>query len=567
MVLVFGALGAAALVQSHRSQPKEGRGATRPRPGWIARRRARSPARHPREGWTAGYRGALATSGLSGREFLLGGLILGAPGSGKTWSACSIIQALAGRGMAGIVLDPKPSQDLAEAVRAAGGEVWTIGGELRWDALPDDPSELANQVVEVLPVTAESKVYRDAARLWLLIVGQTMQRLGEHPTVPRLVQLCRPDHLRAVLKAQHREADLPRFSSTEADGVLSCRTALAIISQGTAGLSLGRGLRLDEVVRSNKLVLFQLNAGALPEETRILGAWVLRSMLRLLRLPEPSLLLVDEFARLGVQGRAALELLSLGREFKKPVVLCSQGPSDLDELSQHALAEAAQNAAWLLAFRQGTRDSVEASRLLGTRLAEDRIWSSTGRDTVRLVEKPFALPSELEALVPGEAFLRVPPIERQRVRVERLRVAVPSVSRVVPSFAETQGGSLRNDGITSPPPPDQPAAVVPALVTLPSQSADADLAKVRRQLERKPNGCLIWTGSVYSNNGRPRVWIKSEGRSRIVYVWLWKRERGEIPSGWTLHHFKCQDIRCCELAHLEPRTRGDNAAERFPESI
>jgi hypothetical protein len=32
----------------------------------------------------------------------------------------------------------------------------------------------------------------------------------------------------------------------------------------------------------HKLVLFQLNAGAVPEETRILGAWVLRSMLRLL---------------------------------------------------------------------------------------------------------------------------------------------------------------------------------------------------------------------------------------------------------------------------------------------
>jgi hypothetical protein len=83
----------------------------------------------------------------------------------------------------------------------------------------------------------------------------------------------------------------------------------------------------------HKLVLFRLDAGALPEVTRILGAWVLRSMLRLLWLPGPWLLLVDEFARLGVQGKAALELLSLGREFCKPVVPCETNPSGVCDVA------------------------------------------------------------------------------------------------------------------------------------------------------------------------------------------------------------------------------------------
>ena len=71
-----------------------------------------------------------------------------------------------------MVLDPKPSKDLAAVVAGVDGTIWTLGGELAWDVLPTDPSELANQLVEVLPVDGRTKVYRDAARLWVLVAGQ-----------------------------------------------------------------------------------------------------------------------------------------------------------------------------------------------------------------------------------------------------------------------------------------------------------------------------------------------------------------------------------------------------------
>jgi hypothetical protein len=170
-------------------------------------------------------------------------------------------------------------------------------------------------------------------------------------------------------------------------------------------------------------------AGPYPEETRMLGAWALRCMLRLLRLPVPCVLICDEFARLGVQDRAALDLLSLGRELGKPVILCSQGPPDFGELSAHALDQAAQDVAWLLAFRQGTRDSVTACRLLGVRWAEERSWS-TGRETrknVRIVDQPYVSVPALEDLEPGTAHLRVPSVDGRRTRVEPVRVTLPSM--------------------------------------------------------------------------------------------------------------------------------------------
>jgi hypothetical protein len=61
------------------------------------------------------------------------------------------------QGSACVLLDPKPSRVLAEVVAGVGGAIWSIGGDRQWDALPADPSELANQLVEVLAVDARTR--------------------------------------------------------------------------------------------------------------------------------------------------------------------------------------------------------------------------------------------------------------------------------------------------------------------------------------------------------------------------------------------------------------------------
>jgi hypothetical protein len=294
---VVGVGGAAYLAASIDSRKPRPQAIAVPRPGWIARRRAAGGLRHPKAGAALGYGSAVHKVGLSARELDLGGLILGTKGSGKTYALALLIEALAWQGRACVVLDPKPSRDLAAVVAAIGGEIWTLGGTRQWDALPADPSELANQLVEILPVDARTKVYRDAQRLWALVAGQALLRQREHPTVERMAALCRPGALRELLKAQDRLDDLPRLSPTEQEGVLSLGTSLGILARGIAGPSLGTGqgaLRLEDAMASGKIVLLQLAAGPYPEETRMLGAWALRCMLRLLRHPVPCVLLARE---------------------------------------------------------------------------------------------------------------------------------------------------------------------------------------------------------------------------------------------------------------------------------
>jgi len=58
-----------------------------------------------------------------------------------------------------------------------------------------------------------------------------------------------------------------------------------------------------------------------------------------------------------------------------------------------------------------------------------------------------------------------------------------------------------------------------------------------------------------------------------VHRWLWERENGPVPKGWTLEHTchtgakargecaggkTCKHRRCCELEHLEAMPHGEN---------
>jgi energy-coupling factor transporter ATP-binding protein EcfA2 len=545
---------------------RHGQSIAHPSPGWVARRRARNGVTHPAGGAAIGYRSAFGRVSLTAREFALGGLALGAPGSGKTTLAMLLVQALERNETAGVILDPKPSRQLAEAVAAVDGIIWTLGGALAWDALPDDPTELANQLLEIEPVDGQMRVYRNAARLQALAIGQYLQRCHEHPTLARVADLMRPGAL-----TKHPEA--PKFSQTEWEGVRSFGTSLQILSRGAAGRSLDltvtsrQVLRLEDAIADGKVVLFQLDSSRLPEESRQVGAWVLRAMLRLLRQPRPCWLIADEFVRLGWQGRHALELLAMGREFGKPVVLLSQGPSDFRELGPHALDQVAQDAAWIIAFRQGTRDSETAARLLGVRPTEERSWTNDGRETVRIVEREIVPASVLEDLQPGSAWVRVPPIERRRVRVEPVRVALPKQFQVDTaerlSPGDTYGTASAGDTGTQN---------ETALASLSHRSTDEEPPDPRIERYSDIVGVhWVWRQGAPSSNGYPRLKMR-DGKYAYVHILWWEHINGPRPKGddgelLTVDHTcefgtRCVWPGCKRLLGRGPNTEARWARER-----
>jgi hypothetical protein len=126
-VLVIGGLMYAAMSMSTRSAPSTPSPVAVRRPGWIARRRARSGIRPTKPGAAIGYASATRRVVLSPCELSLGVLILGTPGSGKTYAAVVLIEALAWRGNACVLLDPKPSLDWLDCSVAAA---YAVGNRL-----------------------------------------------------------------------------------------------------------------------------------------------------------------------------------------------------------------------------------------------------------------------------------------------------------------------------------------------------------------------------------------------------------------------------------------------------
>lgn len=160
------------------------------RPGWAARRRARRGARHPKAGWTVGYRSFLRSVRVDWRVLKLGGLIFGSPGSGKTNTLRGLVQAAAESAMGAVIIDPKGEPELRQVVADLGGLVWTIGGFLRWDPLERDPEKMAEQLLEGEPDdSAAPKVFRGGARLAAQQLGQAMVQAGEQPDIRKVVPL------------------------------------------------------------------------------------------------------------------------------------------------------------------------------------------------------------------------------------------------------------------------------------------------------------------------------------------------------------------------------------------
>jgi hypothetical protein len=193
-------------------------------------------------------------------------------------------------------------------------------------------------------------------------------------------------------------------------------------------------LRIEDVLETNGLVLFSLDAAEYPNATRKIASWVLLAMGRLSRqLPEigtPALLLVDEVGALGSAARHLRGLVGRARESGLAVVLATQGPSDLEAVDRSLLSQVLQDTAWQIVFRQGSpQDAERMQALFGKAWAIDESWSNDGRVTKRQVERwRVTIDEFMNDLQPGDAWLRVAPIDRGW-RQERVRVAMPAAAR------------------------------------------------------------------------------------------------------------------------------------------
>jgi len=355
------------------------------RPGWIARRRARGGIRHRHDRVGVGYVSATSSVHLSLRELAGHGLTVGGPGSGKTTFLQLLVEASAAR-MPVVILDPKGSPALEETVRAHDGVVWTLDGKVPADLLDPRPWQVPDLLLEAEDYSADARAYRDAAHQRALWAAWALALDSRPMNLADLRRLLDREQLLKALEP-HRWRD-PRVQDwlhrlehqhggIEDSGARGLDRALGTLLDGVALRGslkhCAQAIRLEDVVDTNGLVLFKLDAAEYPHATRKIASWVLLGMGRVARTlvtsqPLAALLLVDEVGALGSSARHLRGLVGRAREAGLAVVLATQGPSDLEAVDHALLPQVLQDTAWQLAFRQGSPQDAERFRLRMLRL-------------------------------------------------------------------------------------------------------------------------------------------------------------------------------------------------------
>ena len=319
--------------------------ASRSRPGWIARRRARGGITHKRDKVGVGYTSATRSVHITSRELGDHGAVFGGPDSGKTTFLRLLIEAMAGR-MPIVVVDPKGSPALEATVRAHRGIVWMLDGRLPADLLDPRPPVVAEQLLEDEDYSGNARAYGDAAQQRALWAAWALALRREPMNLARLRSLLDRDALLRAFESQRwRDARVGEWigrlehqQPIEEAGARDLERVLGNLLDGVAlGGSLGTGpeaIRLEDVVDTNGLVLFKLDEHQYPHATRKIAAWLLLGMGRVARqLPTPvkgapaALLLVDEVGALGTAARHLRGLVGRAARPASPSSLQRRGPA------------------------------------------------------------------------------------------------------------------------------------------------------------------------------------------------------------------------------------------------
>lgn len=85
--------------------------------------------------------------------------------------------------------------------------------------------------------------------------------------------------------------------------------------------------------------------------------------------------------------------------------------------------------------------------------------------------------------------------------------------------------------------------------------------RLSAKAERKPNGCLEWTGYCDEESGYGKI-ANRPGPPLSTHVAAWIIEHGPIPLGQQVRH-KCDNPPCMDTEHLELGTAADNINDRM----
>jgi hypothetical protein len=369
------------------------------------------------------------------------GLIVGAPGTGKTVTKAAIASAYIDAGLPVVCVDPKGDptlrEQLAESATRAEAKLWEWSpeGPSIYNPLSrGDATEIADKALAGEEWT-EPHYLRQAQRYlgWELRV---LNEAGVPASLGSVSAYLDPGALEALgdrcdpTTSESLGKYLDALSSRQRGELVGVRDRLAILAESRLGRWLDpgeeTGIDLAAVWLERAVLYLRLDADRYPLASQMLGAAIVSDLVSLTgelqRERALGLVAIDEFAAIG--ARNILRVLSRSRSAGVSVLLATQGLADLYDVdsgragSDGFARRVLSQLDFVVAHRQPEAESAETlAAMAGTRAAwgmTERVqaqWSGTARErdgTRRRVREFVRHPDEFKGLAVGEAIVIEP---------------------------------------------------------------------------------------------------------------------------------------------------------------
>jgi type IV secretory pathway TraG/TraD family ATPase VirD4 len=355
-------------------------------------------------------------------------LVLGATGSGKTFTQTWIATRAIAHGAGAVVVDPKGDRRMRDEIARAASAAersfveWTPDGPFVYNPYArGTETEIADKVLAGERFT-EPHYLRQAQR-YLGHVVRALRRAGLEVSLTGIVDHLDPTRLEQLSRSLPEAAASPTHSyldsltARQISDLAGVRDRLAILAESDVGPWLEpstaavNGFDLLRTVRARAVVYFELRSDSRPLLAQMLGAAIVQDLLttvaRLQGQPIPAVVVIDEFA--AVAPEQVVRLFGRARSAGVSLVLGAQELTDMRLPGRERLPEQIMgNLSALIAHRQVVPQSAElVASLAGSNGAWRTSLHSEGRITRTRVRRAALDPTVLTRLGNGRAAVIV----------------------------------------------------------------------------------------------------------------------------------------------------------------
>lgn len=224
--------------------------------------------------------------------------------------------------------------------------------------------------------------------------------------------------------------DKNQIESIDHNAIKGFRGRVGMFYNSTKKTLTPDGFSMQDVLKSNSIVIFSLNSLEFPEQASSIGKLIVTNIKSHAeinnQLDKKTIIALDEFNVFASEN--IVDILNKSRSKGYEVILSFQSISDLSKVSRDFRNQVMENTNAKIVHKTNETEGAEyLSRMLGTRKKAKKTSVAEkgelqGRESLRVVDEFNAHPNDLKSLRTGECFARFVDLDGQTITTPKIKV-------------------------------------------------------------------------------------------------------------------------------------------------